>query len=75
MGKISRFIAKFRRNIFFVYLYIKPCLARPTDLRCILILNLRGESGRVYRYCYIRQLLTKIPPVLEEKLWKILWNL
>lgn len=45
------------------------------DLRCILILNLRGESGRVYRYCYIRQLLTEIPLVLEEKLWKILWNL
>lgn len=37
------------------------------DLRCILILNLRGGSGRVYRYCYIRQLLTEIPPVLEEK--------
>lgn len=37
------------------------------DLRCILILNLRGESGRVYRYCCIRQLLTEIPPFLEEK--------
>lgn len=36
------------------------------DLRCILILNLRGGSGRVYRYCCIRQLLTEIPPVLEE---------
>lgn len=38
------------------------------DLRCILILDLRGGSGRVYRYCCIRQLLTEIPPVFGGKI-------